>query len=114
MSDELPLTLKARPSAFIRHKKGLIEVRTLPGATCTIRAIYSTGRHPRSLPKEPVKANRKGVAAWHWRIGSSGSRLDVTVWAWHNDYESSHAKLHISIDDIQQVPLFELADLEKT
>jgi hypothetical protein len=95
----LPLTLKADPSRFVRREPGTIVAKTLPGAACTIEAVYSTGRRPGSLETGPVTANRDGECRWTWEIGTGGTHVDVTVRAQHKGYDQVEAVLQVGIGD---------------
>jgi hypothetical protein len=95
----LPLTIKADPPRFVRREQGTIIAKTLPGAACTIEAVYSTGRHPGSLETDPVTANRDGECRWTWEIGTGGTHVDVTVRAQHKGYEQVEAALQVGIGD---------------
>lgn len=96
-SATLSPSLQADPVPFVRQRPGTISVETLPGATCSIEALYSTGRRPGSLDTGPVKADAKGKYQWTWEIGTSGTHVDVTVSAWLEGYEKTEAKLRVKI-----------------
>lgn len=95
----LPLTIKADPARFVRRGPGTIVAQTLPGAACTIEAVYSTGRRPGSLETDPVTANRDGECRWTWEIGTGGSHVDVTVRAQHEGYDQVETSLQVGIGD---------------
>jgi hypothetical protein len=95
----LPLTIEAKPARFRRNQPGTITVRTRPGAQCRIRAIYSTGRPPAGLDREPVTADGRGHAGWTWPIGTGGTHVDVTVEVSQAHHISTESSLRVHIAD---------------
>jgi hypothetical protein len=97
--DVLMLALKADPARFLRGQPGTIRAQTLPGAACTIDAVYSTRRRPGSLDTAPVTVGEDGTCLWTWDIGTGGSYVDVTVWARLAGCEDAEASLRVDIED---------------
>jgi hypothetical protein len=97
--DQLPLKIAAKPAAFIRRRAGTIRVETLAGATCTLKATYSTGRAPSSLDGSISKAGENGRCEWTWEIGTSGDHVEVEVEVRLKGHEPVHAKKRVRIVD---------------
>ncbi len=95
----LPLTISADPVKFTRRQRGTIRVETLPGASCTIHALYSTGASPASLNTEPVTADGQGHCEWSWLIGTSGKYVEIEVRAWLEGYDRNTVRLQVPIKD---------------
>jgi hypothetical protein len=95
----LKLNLTAEPAKFVRREQGTVAVETLPGASCKLKAVYSTNRKPSGLDEGPVAADSSGNCRWTWPIGTGGSHVDVTVWASLSGYEDAEASLRIEIVD---------------
>ncbi len=95
----VPLSVKAHPARFARGKQGTIRVEAPVGATCTIKALYSTGQSPSSLDPGPVEIGQDGKHEWGWRIGTSGTHVDVTVQAQMKGYQESSTALRVQILD---------------
>lgn len=93
----LPLKVEASPHPFVRNQPGMIQARTLPGATCNIKAIYSTNRPPLSLETGEVEADENGHCEWTWDIRTGGDSVDVTVWVNSEGYEEAGLKITIPI-----------------
>lgn len=96
---ELTLQISAHPRTFKRRAEGTVEVKTLPGAQCTLHARYSTGRAPSGLAEGPVPANADGVCEWTWSVGTSGSHVDVEVLATHDGFADVTESKRINIED---------------
>ena len=95
----LPLKLKASPRTFTRGQAGTIIAETLPGASCTFEAVYSTNRRPTGLDPEPAIAGYDGVLEWTWVIGTGGDYVDVTVTASLVGHEETTAEKRVTISD---------------
>jgi hypothetical protein len=94
----LTLQINARPRTFKRGKEGTVQVKTLPGAHCTLNARYSTGRAPSGLEAGPLPANADGICAWTWPVGTSGSYVDVEVTASQDGYAGVTESKRINIE----------------
>lgn len=96
---ELPLIVTVIPAQFTRGAEGRVRVETLPGATCTLEAVYSTRRHPQGFANSPatIVVNNKGVHEWVWEIGTGGAFVDLTVEAWLEDHDMVMASLRVPI-----------------
>lgn len=95
----ISLILTAQPAKFIRRQSGSITAETLPGATCSIEAVYSTNRRPSGLEITPVKADDNGKCSWTWEIGTGGSHVDVTVKASAQGQNPIETTLRVEIVD---------------
>lgn len=93
----LPLKLRAKPATFKRGQTGTIYAETLPGASCSIDAIYSTRRRPAGLDNEGAIAEGDGVLEWAWKINTTGDYVEVTVRGELKGYQAVETKLRVKI-----------------
>lgn len=91
------LRIEAIPETLVNGEDGRIRALTEPGATCLIRARYSTGRPPVSLDIRPRRTSSSGVCEWVWSVRTSGNWLDVEVQAWLEDHLIARAEKRIDV-----------------
>jgi len=53
--------------------------KSVPGASCTARVVYSTGRAPASFDGSAKTVGSGGVVGWTWHMESKGSGGTATV-----------------------------------
>lgn len=94
-----PLKLSAFPHPLRRNQPGTVRVETLPGATCIIKARYSTGFAPTSLDADPRASDESGVCEWRWEIGTSGAYVDIEVQVWQEHHIVNSARQRIEVVD---------------
>jgi len=94
----LTLQISAQPRTFKRGTDGTVRVKSLPGASCSLNARYSTGRAPTGLDEGPLTCDADGVCAWTWSVGTSGSHVDVEVAAAKDGFEDIAKSKRIEIE----------------
>ena len=67
---EVPITLVRLTSPAAPFTDATLEIKTSPGAECTIVVIYKSGPS-RARGLVPLAADRAGRVAWTWRVGSN-------------------------------------------
>jgi len=67
---EVPLTLIRLTSPVASFTDATLEIKTSPGAGCTIVVTYKSGPS-RARGLVPLAADRAGRVAWTWRVGSN-------------------------------------------
>jgi hypothetical protein len=56
-----------------------LNARSIKGADCTARVVYSTGEAPRSFDGSARTVGSSGVVGWTWHMQSSGTGGTATV-----------------------------------
>jgi hypothetical protein len=67
---DVPVELVRLTSLVAPYSDATIEVKTLPGAACTIVVLYKSGPS-RARGLVPQEASSRGRVSWTWRVGSS-------------------------------------------
>lgn len=84
----LPVRVVSLTSPVRHGRVASIEVKTAPGAACTIMVIYKSGPS-RAKGLGPKISDREGLVAWNWIVGTR-----TTPGSWPVNVECSAGNRH--------------------
>jgi hypothetical protein len=73
------VSASVNPGRVTYGSHATLTATTAPGATCTARVVYSTGRAPKSFNGSAETAGSGGTVSWSWLMESKGSGGTATV-----------------------------------